>query len=156
MGVAEIPYKVVVATSSSTRASPSGAGSTRASGCRSPRRRVGSTKTVFGVTFFRLAGPELDCVVADVGNPGPETKYSTSSAFGCRWMSCFAPGGKKVTPKTVLVEPTVSLVTSHRTSMSTQPRSGMPGSGAVAATTTLYGCSATPICSSDRREQCPL
>src|SRR5947199_6213727 len=38
-------------------------------------------------------------------------------------MSCFEPGGKTVIPKTECSAPTVSRVSSQRTSMSTQPSS---------------------------------
>src|SRR5262245_34106240 len=44
-----------------------------------------------------------------------------------------------VTPKTVLVAPTDSPVTSQRTSISIQPRSGIPGSACVLATEILRG-----------------
>jgi hypothetical protein len=68
--------------------------------------------------------------------------YSVSSAFGCRWMSCFAPGGNTVIPNTQLSAPTLSEVTSHFTSMSIQPSLARsePSLG-VPSTVTFIGCS---------------
>src|SRR4051794_37518399 len=76
--------------------------------------------------------------------PWPEIRYSHSSAFGCRWMSCFEPGGNSVMPKTECWAPTESRVNSQRTSMSTQPSSARRTlSRGVLSKSILNGCSLT-------------
>ncbi len=59
-------------------------------------------------------------------------------------MSCFAPGGKTVMPKTECSAPTVSRVRSQRTSMSTQPSSARSAASVgVASKLVFIGCSLT-------------
>src|SRR5690606_26742986 len=70
----------------------------------------------------------------------PWTRYSTSSAWGWRWISWRPPGGMVVIPKTVRCDPTLWRVTIHWTAMSTQPcDASSAASGLTSATRILRG-----------------
>ena len=91
-----------------------------------------------------LAGAELHVGVADACDAVAGDEVLELLGVGCRWMSCFAPGGNTVMPKTECSAPTVSRVNSQRTSMSTQPSSARrAGSLGVASKLVFIGWSLT-------------